>query len=138
MKPTRVVFDTNVVLSALLFRSGSLAPLRRMWSSYACTPLVSAEMAKELLRALSYAKFKLNQHERDALLLEYLPHCEALLVPSALPDLPECRNENDRMVLALAVIANADALVTGDRDPLVLSDRFAIPIISPAHFLKRP
>ncbi len=137
VKFKRVVFDTNVVLSALLFRSGSLAPLRRMWSSHACTPLVSAAMAEELLRALSYPKFRLNQHERDALLLEYLPHCEAVTVPSALPILPECRDANDRMVLALAVAANADALVTGDRDLLALDDRFAIPIIAPARFLKR-
>ncbi len=136
VKPRRVVFDTNVVLSALLFRSGSLAPLRLMWSSQKCVPLVSAAMAEELLRALSYPKFKLNQRERDTLLLEYLPYCEAVAVPHELADLPECRDANDRMVLALAFAANADALVTGDRDLLALDGRFAIPILTPVAFLR--
>lgn len=37
----RVVFDTNVVLSALLFRSGTLAWLRGQWAAGQVTPLAS-------------------------------------------------------------------------------------------------
>ena len=94
-------------------------------------------MAEELLRALSYPKFALDRRERDAILLEYLPYCEAISIPRDLPQLPECRDANDRMVLALALAANADALVTGDRDLFALDRRFAIPILTPAAFLKR-
>jgi predicted nucleic acid-binding protein len=48
----RAGFDTNVVLSALLFRQGRLAPLPALWQSGQCLPLVLKSTADELLRAL--------------------------------------------------------------------------------------
>jgi len=48
----RAVFDTNVVLSAVLLRQGRLAPLRALWQSGQCLPLVLKAAAEELLRAL--------------------------------------------------------------------------------------
>ena len=50
----RVVFDTNVVLSALVFSKGRLAPLRDAWQGARCRPLVSRVAAAELSRALAY------------------------------------------------------------------------------------
>ena len=47
------------------------------------------------------------------------------------PVVPECRDPNDRPFLELALLSNADALVTGDRDLLVLGPVFSIPIITP-------
>ena len=37
----RVVLDTNVVLSAILFKHGRLAALRQAWQAALCMPLVS-------------------------------------------------------------------------------------------------
>ena len=55
--PPRVVLDTNLVLSALVFSHGRLGPLRRAWQAGLCMPLVSAVTAAELLRVLQYPKF---------------------------------------------------------------------------------
>jgi len=62
--PTRVVLDTNIVLSALLFAQGRLPPLRSAWREARFQPLVCTATTKELVRALSYPKFRLSAAEQ--------------------------------------------------------------------------
>ena len=68
--PPRVVLDTNVVLSALLFGSGWGARVRAGWQAGRFVPLASTATAQELVRALAYAKFKLGAAEQEQLLAE--------------------------------------------------------------------
>ena len=131
MNPPRPVLDTNVVLSALLFSSRSLTWLRRAWQARTIRPLVSRETAMELIRVLAYPKFRLNEDEREDLLGDFLPWCEMVTVPEGI-EVPECRDPMDRPFLKLAVAAQADWLVTGDRDLLVLAATFSVPIVTPA------
>ena len=63
----RVVLDTNVVLSALFFSQGRLAPLRAAWRRAAFHPLVSKPTVEELIRALTYPKFKLTPEDQREL-----------------------------------------------------------------------
>jgi uncharacterized protein len=56
----RVVLDTNIVLSALLFKSGRLAWLLPAWQEYRVVPLVCRDTLDELLRVLDYPKFRLS------------------------------------------------------------------------------
>ena len=126
----RLVIDTNVLLSALLFPSGSVTWLRNAWKSEAVLPLASHETTVELIRVLSYAKFRLTEYEREELLMDYLPWCETVTVAEP-PPVPECRDPHDRPFLELALAGRADALVTGDRGILVLSCDFSIPILTP-------
>jgi predicted nucleic acid-binding protein len=51
--PPRVVLDTNVVLSALLFRGGPTARLRDAWQNGRFVPLASTITADELVRVLA-------------------------------------------------------------------------------------
>ena len=136
MKPPRIVLDTNVLLSALLFHAGALSWLRLAWQSEAIHPLASHDTTTELIRVLSYPKFKLTSDEREDLLGDYLPWCETVTVPNKIK-LPDCRDPFDRAFLALALTAKADALITGDKDLLVLSHLFAVPILTPAVFRDR-
>ena len=134
--PSRLVLDTNIVVSALLF-SG-----RRMsWVSDGCesgviVPLASSETVAELAGVLSYPKFGLTETERDDLLGHYLTWCDPVVVAVS-PSVPPCRDPRDRPFLELAVAGGADALVTGDRDLLVLASRFPIPILTAAEVLER-
>ena len=137
MTPVRPDFDTNVLLSALLFHSGVLSWLRTAWYSGQVSPLVSRDTAAELIRVLAYPKFALNAGEQRELLDDFLPFCETVVLPDPPPATPECRDPFDRPFLELALAGRADALVTGDADILALSDRFAIPIMSPAEFRRR-
>lgn len=136
MKPPRIVLDTNVLLSTLLFHAGALSWLRLAWQSEAIHPLASHDTTTELIRVLSYPKFKLTSDEREDLLGDYLPWCETVTVPNKIK-LPDCRDPYDRAFLALALTAKADALITGDKDLLVLSHLFAVPILTPAVFRDR-
>lgn len=129
MAPPRLVLDTNVVLSALLFPSGNLSWMRRAWMSDQLVPLVSRPTTTELLRVLCYPKFGLDDEEREDLLADYLPWCEAVAVSGTLT-VPVCRDPHELPFLELALYANADALVTGDRDLRSLAFSFSIPLVT--------
>lgn len=130
MAVPRLVLDTNTVLSALLFSNGRLAWLRPAWQAGRFVPLVSRATVAELIRVLAYPKFKLTAEDREDLLGDYLPYCEAVDVPTS-AKIPDCRDAADMPFLALALAGNADALVSGDADLLVLAGDFPITIIPP-------
>ena len=134
-RPLRVVIDTNVVLSALLFKSGAMAPIRDAIQRGACVPVVSRETAEELIRVLAYPKFELDTAQQQTILAEYLPHCETLPQPKTRTKLPKCRDEDDQPFLLLAAASGADVLVTGDKDLLALQGQVKFRILSPGEFL---
>ena len=127
----RVVVDSNVVVSALLFEEGQVAWLRSAWSGIRCTPLVSVATAEELLRVLAYPKFRLSVEDRKELLGDYLPFAETVIVPE-LPDVPRCSDPEDQKFLALADAGRASMLITGDRALLALDKKCPFDIIPPA------
>ena len=133
MTQLRIVIDTNVLLSALLFHAGTLSWLRSAWQSEVIHPLVSRDTTAELIRVLHYPKFHLTNDDREDLLGDYLPWCESVTILAS-TKIPDCRDPFDRPFLDLALSAKADALVTGDKDLLVLVDNFSVPIITPATF----
>jgi uncharacterized protein len=131
----RVVLDTNVVLSALLFGGSSAAELRYAWQRGLLQPLLSTATAQELVRVLTYPKFRLSTDEQLELLADYLPHAVAVRMPKKLPSVPACRDPFDLPFLHLALVGRAQALISGDKDLLSLADEFPVPILAPAEFL---
>jgi uncharacterized protein len=125
----QIVFDTGTVISALLFENGRLAWLRQHWRGSVCQPLVSRATTVELTRVLEYPKFNLPLEERRELLGEYLPYCRIVEQVRKSPVL--CRDPKDQPFLDLAHTAKADALVTGDRDLLVLAGQMSFLIVTP-------
>lgn len=77
-RPPRVVLDTNLVLSALVFPHGHLTNLRQAWQEQRIKPLASSATTAELMRGLGYPKFKVSHAEQEELLADYLPYCELL------------------------------------------------------------
>lgn len=133
MNPPHVVLDTNVLISALLFHTGTLSWLRLAWQAEVIRPLASRETTGELIRVLSYPKFGLGNDEQEDLLADYLPWCETVVV-SQPPVVPQCRDPFDRPFLELALAAQADALISGDNDLLALAQDFPVPILTPRDF----
>ena len=84
VSPPRLVLDTNVVLSALLFSSRSPTWLRHEWQAKTIQPLASRETAMELIRLLAYPKFRLTEDDREDLLDDILPRCETVTVPEGM------------------------------------------------------
>lgn len=133
--PPRVVLDTNVVVSALIFSRGPTSRLRTAWQADRFVPLASATTAQELLRVLAYPKFNLAATVQHDLLADFLPWVEVVEMPDPLPSVPRCRDPFDLPFLHLAIAGRASALVSGDRDLLVLarSPRLC-PVLTPDAF----
>jgi putative PIN family toxin of toxin-antitoxin system len=131
----RAVLDTNIVVSALLFAHGKLAPIRLAWQADAFAPLASAATTEELIRVLSYSKFKLAAEDRDELLGDYLPYCTTVRMPAKAPKVPLCRDPWDLPFLQLAAYAKADYLVSGDRDLLNIRAKTPYSIVTAEAFM---
>lgn len=134
MTRPRVVLDTNCLVSALIFSRGCFAWLREAWQGGRCVPLASRDTVGELLRVLNYPKFKLSRDEQEALLAEFLPYVETVGIETPPEGLPDIRDPDDVVFLALAVAAEADALVSGDGDLHAVKADFPIPILTVAEF----
>ena len=132
----RAVLDTNVVLSALVFAQGRLARLRLAWQRRSFHPLASTATTQELIRALTYSKFKLAAEDQRELLADYLPYCTPVSMPTKAPRTPQCRDPFDVPFLQLAIIGNADFLVTGDKDLLAVRGRISCAIVTAEVFLR--
>ena len=131
----RVVFDTNTIISALVFAQGRLAWLRSHWREGGCEPLVSHTTAAELTRGLGYPKFRLAPNDRLELLADYLPYCTTIEPKERCPVM--CRDKNDQPLLDLAQSGNADLIVTGDDDLLTLAGKTKFAIESPDAYARR-
>ena len=81
MSGLRVVLDTNVVVSALLFERGSLAWIRTAWQTGLIQPVVAEPTVRELMRVLTYPKFRINALDLEQLLADLLPWCETWTDP---------------------------------------------------------
>jgi uncharacterized protein len=131
----RVVFDTDIVLSALLFKRGRLSWLVGHWQAGNCVPLISRATGAELTRILAYPKFQLFANEQFEALGGYIPFCAVADVIQSCPIL--CRDPRDQAFLDLAHSGKADLLVTGDEDLLVLAGQTEFAIDTPEAYRRR-
>ncbi len=124
----RVVLDTNVVVSALLFR-GVTSQIHDLWRDRAILLLISDHRLAELARVLAYPKFKLGQDGVTALLAaEILPFSERV-APNRAP--PAGRDPADNEFLRCARDGVAQMLVTGDPNLLALRPSWGgVPILT--------
>jgi putative PIN family toxin of toxin-antitoxin system len=131
----RIVFDTNVVLSALLFTHGRLSWLVGHWQAGDCVPLVSRATAQELKKILAYRKFQLSVDEQLEALCNYIPFWEVIEIAKSCSVL--CRDAKDQRFLDLAHCGNAGVLVTGDGDLLALAGQTSFIIEAPEAYRHR-
>lgn len=131
----RVVLDTNVLVSSLLF-SGVSSRLVGLWQGGAFEPVASGAMVREYTRVLAYPKFKLSKEEALGLLKEeVLPFLVPVTVHRVLPVIKE--DPADDQFLACALAGKADAIVSGDKHLLNLGHYREIPILTVRQFLER-
>ncbi len=131
---SRVVLDTTIVLSALLFTNGRLAWIRQAWLSGEIRPVVCKQTVSELLRTLAYPKFKLTGIEQEEMLADFLPYAETYILEKTPKHLPECRDKDDQVFLALASLSGVEILVSGDMDLLALRSELSFQLLSADEF----
>ena len=131
-----MVFDTNVVVSALLFETGRLSWLRSTWWGNKFRPVVNRSTVRELLQILTYPKVKLQPADRHELLAEYLPYAERFDTP-VIGAGAVCGDAHDRVLVDLAVASAAEYLVSGDRHIVAPAPDLAVTVLTPAECMKR-
>jgi putative PIN family toxin of toxin-antitoxin system len=133
-KIIRVVLDTNVLISALLFK-GELTRMVGLWQSGKMIPIISKETFDELRTVLEYPKFSLSRAEIKSLIeQEVLPFFEVVNVSNYVKG--ACRDPGDDKFISCAISANADCIVTGDKDLSDLKKYQSISILPASDFIK--
>jgi putative PIN family toxin of toxin-antitoxin system len=128
----RIVVDTNVVVSGLLFPSSILS--HALHKAQTGEMLASEATKLEIVEVLSRPKFDryIPLHIRQQLAAEYIYACETIEVHSTIQ---ACRHPKDDKFLELAVDGRGDLILTGDQDLLILSPFRGIPIVTPTQYL---
>jgi putative PIN family toxin of toxin-antitoxin system len=131
----RVVPDTNVYVSALLW-TGIPHRLLRLAEAGELTLVTTPAIMEELRAVLGRPKFKLRIRSLQTSVAELM---ESLLsMVEVIPDLPIepviKRDPDDDKILACAVAAQAEWLISGDNHLLSVKRYKRIPIITPSQF----
>ena len=129
-KPIRLILDTNILISALLF-SGKLGFIGGLIERGIITPCFIESTFREFQNALEYSKFTPALAKLDAspeqIIHALAERSQVLADPKEIPSLVP--GEGDNYILAAAAAAKAAAIVTGDKLLLQLEHFQDIPII---------
>ena len=127
------VLDTNVLVSALLFANSAPRKAFELASSTGKI-LISQETIDELNDVLSRPKFEryISQPKRERFLLAFVQKSVLIEIQESIE---ECRDPKDNKFLELAVSGKATAIISGDKDLLVLHPFRDISIITVSQFL---
>jgi putative PIN family toxin of toxin-antitoxin system len=131
----QVVFDTNVLVSALLFEDS--VPAQAFFLALNKGEiLISTALTKEIHEVIYRPKFEkyITNTEREDFILSLVENSELVEVTESID---VCRDPKDNMILELAVSGNAKTIVTGDSDLLILNPFRSIEIVVAQEFLDR-
>jgi putative PIN family toxin of toxin-antitoxin system len=125
----RIFLDTNVLVSAFTTRGLCADVLRHVLAEH---ELVLGEVVLRELRKVLRSKLKLPVATVDGI-EEYLRENEVVPRPKVQSEIV-VRDPDDRWVLASAILAQADVLVTGDADLLAVASKSPVRIVDPRGF----
>ncbi|MFZ2224281.1 MAG: putative toxin-antitoxin system toxin component, PIN family [Candidatus Deferrimicrobium sp.] len=130
----RVVFDSNVLIAALLFPEGRAAAAVENILNGSDELVLSPPILREILSVLA-RKFSRDREELSRVAV-VLGEMGQIVEPSrrlsVLPDEP------DNRILECAVEGNAEAIVTGDKAMLAIREYEGIRLVTLADYLKKP
>jgi uncharacterized protein len=132
----RALVDTNQLVSSLLSAHGHQGQLVDAWRRRAFVLLLAPgqidEVADVLTRPKIAKKYRVSAGDRQAFI--DLLRAEAILAPHE-PRPGVCRDPDDDYLLGCAAGAEADYLVSGDADLLVIGHYQGVTIVEARHFL---
>ena len=133
IKVRKVVIDTTVLVSALLF-GGNPGKLITLWKERYIQPLSSRDIMEEYLRVLAYPKFRLTKEEIEYLFSqELLPFFEVITVQPGQPFVTD--DPSDDKFIWCALEGGAEVIISSDRYLLSLRS-CPVPIFSLSEFLR--
>ncbi len=128
----RVLLDTNVLISGILFRGVSRTLLE--FAIRGELALVTSPVLLDELQEILVHRFDLPPELGQVVRTE-LEALADTVVPDDVPAVS--RDPDDDQVLAAGALDEVEAIVTGDQDLLVLETHQGIPIIRPTDLLTR-
>ncbi len=133
----RVVLDSNVFLSGLMFADGAPGRIVAAWREARFQVVISVHQLAEIGRTLAYPKIQRILGWDDLRIEQFI---RQLYIRAEIVDLSGTFVEvpldpDDVPILATLVAAKADVLITGDGDLLALRDQYAI--LTPAEFVRK-
>ena len=134
-KLLRVVLDTNVLVSLLVFQDERFQVLRRLWTTRAIEVLSDDALRQELLRVLNYPEFIRRCCAEQALAFYDAHVLPAQAVQST--SLPLCRDNDDQKFIWLAAGGDAAILITDDKQLLRMSNKLPFQVETPLKFQRR-
>lgn len=133
----KFILDTNVLVAALIW-GGKPYDLLKLSTQTPNEAWTSSLLLAELHRALGYAKLKPYLDSRHLNRQQIFD--QVILVVHTAIDTPlkarVCRDPDDDIVLACALSAQVDYIVSGDKDLLVLKTFENIPILTASQALE--
>ena len=127
----RLVLDTNILIAALVADGLCRDLVRRRLENHV---LISSRPLLDELHHKLEEKFEVRAKDIP-FLRSYVRRVE-IVRPAALPR-SACRDPDDVAVLASAVAGQADCIISGDEDLLVLTEYSGIPILTPRQWLEK-
>lgn len=136
MPTLRVVLDTNVLASGIVYGDSVPGRVVGAWNKGSIRIVLSHYILGELARILPRFDYKLRwTPSKYANLIDILTLRAELVDPESLNP-KAVRDPGDLSVLGTLVASKADYLITGDKDLLTLTKQYPT-IISPADFWRR-
>jgi len=134
----RVVLDTNVVASALLW-GGTPERLIELAGEGVLECFTSEALLAELAGILGRTKFAAKLRQKNVSAAEIVARYLEIAEPVEAAPIEEAalRDTDDAAVLACALAARAEAIISGDDDLHALGSYQGIPVLSPSDCLRR-
>jgi putative PIN family toxin of toxin-antitoxin system len=141
--PIKAVLDTNVLVSSLVSQHSPPRHALDAWLEGQYTLVTSLYLVEELIHVLSYPRIArqvhLEEDELAAILAALLSQAEVtpgrLHLPGVTRDPGGDLHPKDDAIVACAVEGEADYIVSGDQDLLVLGQYETVQVITPRQFV---
>lgn len=132
-KKTKVVIDTNVVVSAFGW-GGKPADIIRLITSGKVLNFTSIEMLAELKKVVGYSRLAFSE-TLQAEIIEIMFNASSIVERHELVNIIDDDTE-DNKILECAISAGAEFVVSGDKHLLTLKSFEGIKIVTPEEFIK--
>ena len=135
----RVVLDTNQHISAMIRPDGHPAQIVKLWRIGVIELAISPPILEEFKIVVHRPRIQQKYNLLDSDIAEYLEVLRAftVLVPGTITINAVLDDPDDNIIIACAIEAEANVIISGDQHLLSLGSYQEIPIVKAVDFLSR-
>jgi predicted nucleic acid-binding protein len=134
-RPPRVVLETSIVLSALMFGGPTATRLRRAWRHGFCRPMVDDRTLMDLRHQIAATSLGLSLVEQQKMMGEYLPYVLRVQAREGGGGGSGSPEPAGLLFVQLALAGQAHLLISSDASLLAMGDRLPFQVLALEPFL---